>query len=42
MERQLLDRITPVDRAAVSEACRLLKEAHQVWNRIESAASSTN
>ncbi len=32
----MLDRITPADRAALSKVCRLLNEAHQVWNRIES------
>lgn len=36
MEKQLLDWITPADRAALSEVRWSLNEAHRAWNRIES------
>lgn len=36
MEKQLLDRITPADRGALSEVRRSLNEAHRAWNQIES------
>lgn len=36
MEKQLLDRLTPADRAALAKISKLFYEAQTVWNQIDS------
>lgn len=35
LEQQLLDRITPDDRGALSEVAHFLRKAERAWNRID-------
>lgn len=35
MEQQLIDRLTPADRAALQKVAKLLNEATIVWNKID-------